>query len=125
MDFLRGKVPEGAGADRLVERALFLAATGYCYTEERREITEKGEERTEKITRTRKQTAPSVTAIALWLSHRMPERWGNGAAEVPENNLLALLREELEGGEDDGVSAVQSEAAPGDDLVAGAGGSGA
>ena len=51
VDFLRGKVPEGAGADRLVERALFLAATGYCYTEERREITEKGEERTEKITR--------------------------------------------------------------------------
>lgn len=69
MDFLRGKVPDGEEADRLVERALFLMATGYTYTEER--------------------------------------------------------REEGEGGEDDGVSAVQSEAAPGDDLVAGAGGSGA
>ena len=32
MDFLRGKVPEGAAADKLVERALFLAATGYVYT---------------------------------------------------------------------------------------------
>ena len=121
MDFLRGKVPNGEEADRLVERALFLMATGYTYTEERREEGEKGE----KIVRTRKQVPPNASAIALWLSHRMPERWGNGAAEVPENNLLALLREELEGGEDDGVSAVQSEAAPGDDLVAGAGGSGA
>ncbi len=118
MDFLRGKVPEGAGADQLVERALFLAATGYCYTEERREITEKGEERTEKITRTRKQTAPSVTAIALWLSHRMPERWGDGAVQTPENNLLALLRRELEGGDGrDEVSALHPQAEDGPDLV--------
>lgn len=114
MDFLRGKVPEGEAADKLVERALFLAATGYVYTEERREITEKGGE---KITRTRKQTAPSVTAIALWLSHRMPERWGDGAAKQPENNLIALLRQELEGGDGDGVSALQSQAEDGPDLV--------
>ena len=113
MDFLRGKVPEGAAADKLVERALFLAATGYVYTEERRETTEKGE----KITRTRKQTAPSVTAIALWLSHRMPERWGDGAGKQPENNLIALLRQELEGGDGDGVSALQSQAEDGPDLV--------
>ena len=45
MDFLRARLPEGAEADRLVERALFLAATGYCYTEERRESTEKGGEK--------------------------------------------------------------------------------
>lgn len=122
VDFERAKLPEDEKADRLVERALFLAATGYTYVEEKVETAEKTGE---KVTRTRKQVSPSVSAIALWLSHRMPERWGNGAAEVPENNLLALLREELEGGEDDGVSAVQSEAAPGDDLVAGAGGSGA
>lgn len=122
MDFLRGKVPEGAAADALVERALFLAATGYCYTEERREITEKGGEQTEKITRTRKQTAPSVTAIALWLSHRAPERWGEGAAALPaENNLLTLLRQELEGGGGDGISALQSQAEDGPDLVAAAG----
>ena len=132
MDFLRGKVPDGEEADRLVERALFLMATGYTYTEERREEGEKGE----KIVRTRKQVPPNASAIALWLSHRMPERWGNGAAEVPRPKELYpaiarvqrnadRLREALEGGDDDGVSAVQSEAAPGDDLVAGAGGSGA
>ena len=117
MDFLKGKVPEGEAADRLVERALFLMATGYTYTEERREEGEKGE----KIVRTRKQVPPSATAIAMWLSHRMPERWGDGAAETPENNLLTLLRHELEGGEGGAVSAVQPEAAPGDDLVAGEG----
>ena len=122
VDFERAKLPEGEKADRLVERALFLAATGYTYVEEKVETAEKTGE---KVTRTRKQVSPSVSAIALWLSHRMPERWGDGAAEVPENNLLTLLREELEGGEGDGVSAVQPEAAPGDDLVAGAGGGGA
>ena len=37
MDFLRGKVPDGEEADRLVERALFLMATGYTYTEEKDE----------------------------------------------------------------------------------------
>ena len=65
MDFLRGKVPDGEEADRLVERALFLMATGYTYTEERREEGEKGE----KIVRTRKQVPPNASAIALWLSH--------------------------------------------------------
>lgn len=115
MDFLRGKMPEGAAADELVERALFLAATGYCYTEEKRETTEKGGE---KITRTRKQTAPSVSAIALWLSHRMPDKWGDGGTVLPENNLLTLLRVELEGGEGDEVSGLQSQAAHGADLVA-------
>ena len=118
MDFLRGKLPEGAQADAQVERALFLAATGYCYTEEKREITDKGGE---KITRTRKQTAPSVTAIALWLSHRMPDKWGDGGGRMPENNLLTLLRRELEGGESDGVSELQSETAHGPDLVEGPG----
>ncbi len=118
MDFQRGKMPEGAAADALVERALFLAATGYCYTEEKRESSDRGGE---KITRTRKQTAPSITAIALWLSHRMPEKWGDGAGETPENNLLTLLRRELEGGETDGVSVLQPEAADGHDLVDGAG----
>lgn len=118
MDFLRARLPEGAEADRLVERALFLAATGYCYTEERRESTEKGGE---KVVRTRKQTAPSVTAIALWLSRRMPERWGDGAAAVPENNLLTLLRGELEGGGTDEVSILQPEAEADHDLVADAG----
>ncbi len=62
----------GEEADRLVERALFLMATGYAYTEERRSEGEKGE----KIVRTRKQVPPNASAIALWLSHRMPERWG-------------------------------------------------
>ena len=114
MDFLRGKMPEGEAADALVERALFLAATGYCYTEEKREITEKGGE---KITRTRKQTAHSVSAIALWLSHRMPDKWGDGGVVLPENNLLTLLRSEWEGGESDGVSSLQPEAADRPDLV--------
>ena len=115
---------EGGKVDEVLfkDDAIYITPVeGYTYTEERREEGEKGE----KIVRTRKQVPPNASAIALWLSHRMPERWGNGAAEVPENNLLALLREELEGGEDDGVSAVQSEAAAGDDVVAGAGGRGA
>lgn len=121
MDFLRSRLPEGGQADALVERALFLAATGYCYTEERRESTEKGGE---KIIRTRKQTAPSVTAIALWLSHRMPEKWGDGACRQEENNLLTLLRAELEGGKENGVSGLQSETAQDPDLVAGPGAEG-
>ena len=115
VDFLRARLPEGAAADALVERALFLAATGYCYTEVKRETTDKGGE---KVTRTRKQTAPSVSAIALWLSHRMPEKWGDGAAVMPENNLLTLLRAELEGGEGDEISGLQPQAAHGADLVA-------
>lgn len=114
VDFERGRLPEGAAADRLVERALFLAATGYTYVEERVETAEKTGE---KVTRTRKQVAPSVSAIALWLSHRMPERWGEGSGEAAENNLLALLREELEGGERIGVSGLQPKTAAGDDLV--------
>ena len=114
LDFDRGKVPEGAQADALVERALFLAATGYWYTEVRQEITDKQE----KTVRTRKQAPPNLTAVALWLSHRCPERWGDGAETPPENNLLALLRRELEGGDSDGISGLQPQAAPDDDLVA-------
>ena len=119
MDFERAKLPEGEKADRLVERALFLAATGYTYVEEKVETAEKTGE---KVTRTRKQVSPSVSAIALWLSHRMPERWGDGVNIVQENNLLTLLRAELEGGETDGVSGVQPEAAAGADVVAETGG---
>ena len=118
VDFERAKLPEGDKADRLVERALFLAATGYTYVEERVETAEKTGE---KVIRTRKQVGPSVTAIALWLSHRMPERWGDGVNIVQENNLLTLLRAELEGGETDGVSSVQPQAATGADLVEQAG----
>lgn len=121
MDFLRGKVPREEEANALVERALFLAATGYQYTEERHETTDKGE----KITRVRKLASPSVTAIALWLSHRMPDRWGDAIADAPENNLLTLLRGELEGGGCDGVSTLQPQAEDGDDLVAGSGADGA
>ena len=44
VDFCGARCPREA-ADKLVERALFLAATGYVYTEERREITEKGGEK--------------------------------------------------------------------------------
>lgn len=118
MDFDRTKVPEGEAADALVERALFLAATGYWYTEVKRESTEKTGE---KVTRTRKQAAPNLTAIALWLGHRKPEAWGEGGGAMPENNLLTLLREELGGGETDGIPGVQPQAAEGADLVEQAG----
>lgn len=118
MDFDRAKVPEGDEADTLVERALFLAATGYWYTEVKRESTEKTGE---KITRTRKQAAPNLTAIALWLSHRMPETWGEGSGSLPENNLLTLLRGELGGGETNEVSGLQPEAEDGAYLVEQAG----
>lgn len=114
MDFTRGKLPGDAEANALVERALFLAATGYWYTEEKRESSDKGGE---KITRTRKQTAPNVSAIALWLNHRVPERWGEETEPPSENNLFALLREAWEGGEGDEVSAIQSQAEAGHDLV--------
>lgn len=114
MDFDRVRMPEGDAADALVERALFLAATGYWYTEVKREGTEKTGE---KVTRTRKQAAPNLTAIALWLSHRKPEVWGEGSGDLPENNLLALLRAELGGGETDEVSGVQPEAENRHDLV--------
>ncbi len=114
MDFTRGKLPGDAEANALVERALFLAATGYWYTEEKRETSEKGGE---KVTRTRKQAAPNVSAIALWLSHRVPERWGDETEPPSENNLFAMLREEWEGGEGDEVSAIQSQTKAGHDLV--------
>ena len=116
LDFDRGKVPAPEEADALVERALFLAATGYWYTEVRQESTEKTGE---KITRTRKQAPPNLTAISLWLTRRCPERWGEGAGDAPENNLLALLRRELEGGDSDGISGLQPQTAAHDDLVEG------
>ena len=112
MDFDRAKVPENA--DDLVERALFLAATGYWYTEVRRESTEKTGV---KVTRIRKQAAPSTTAAALWLSRRRPECWGDAAAKAEENNLLALIRSELEGGDDHDLPDPQPEAAADHDLV--------
>ena len=95
MDFIKGKMPEGDRADELVERALFLAATGYSYTEEKREVTDKG---AEKITKTRKVVSPSVSAISLWLTHRRPDKWGEVTAALPENNLGDLLRQYLEDG---------------------------
>ena len=98
MDFIKGRMPQGAAADALVERALFLACTGYSYTEEKRETTEKGGE---KVTRTKKFASPSVAAITLWLTHRMPEKWGEVQPATPENNLIQLLREQLEKGEGD------------------------
>lgn len=100
MDFIKGRMPRGEAADALVERALFLAATGYSYTEEKRETTEKGGE---KVTRTKKYASPSVAAITLWLTHRMPQKWGEVAPATPENNLIDLLRAQLEEGAGDAL----------------------
>ncbi len=114
MDFFRARLPDDAQANALVERALFLAATGYSYVEERTESSDKGGD---KVTRTKKQVAPSVSAISLWLGRRMPEKWGDAAMQTPENNLLILLRQAWEGGAADAVSALQSQAGAGDDVV--------
>lgn len=100
MDFVKGRMPQGTAADEQVERALFLACTGYSYVEEKRETTEKGGE---KVTRTKKYASPSVAAITLWLTHRQPEKWGEVRGAAPDNNLPELLRTLLKEGAGDAL----------------------
>ena len=110
----------GELTDYQVEDALLKAALGYRYTEEKVEQTEKGD----KTVCTRKEAAPSVTAISLWLKRRRPQVWGEeeAQAERAENNLFEALgnwREEVTQGDE--VPELQPAAkADGDMVEAGA-----
>ena len=79
----------GELTDYRVEDALLKAALGYCYTEEKREQTDKGE----KLVSTQKDVSPSVSAISLWLKRRRPQVWDEDAPaqEQRENNLYEAL----------------------------------
>lgn len=107
-------------ADSQVESALLKKALGYESREVKVERNAKGEC---KEVETTKQVGPDMSAIALWLKKRRPERWGDEApgGPRPENNLM----EELEGELDtDAIPELQPPAEGGTDLVAqtGAGG---
>ena len=107
-------------ADSQVESALLKKALGYESREYKVERNAKGEC---KEVETTKQVGPDMTAIALWLKKRRPERWGDEApaGPRPENNLM----EELEGELDtDAIPELQPPAEGSTDLVAqtGAGG---
>jgi len=80
----------GEMADYQVEEALLRAATGYRYTEEKREETEKGE----KLVVSEKEATPNVTAIGMWLKRRKPEIWDESLTDdrpSAENNLFQAL----------------------------------
>lgn len=83
--------------DRLnlaVEQALFQKATGYSYIQQDSckvkhiiygENGKKLEElETLQTVNVEKYVTPEYSAIALWLKARMPQKWGEAAANVPQ-----------------------------------------
>lgn len=78
--------------DFQVENALLQKALGYESVEKKVEISAKGER---KEVETTKQVAPDMSAIALWLKKRRPEKWGDYIRDAPkpENNLAQVLEE--------------------------------
>ena len=78
----------GEMADAQVENALLRRALGYRYTEVTEEENGSGVKRRE----THKYEPPNLTAIKLWLSCRLPEKWGARVGEVDaQDKLNALL----------------------------------
>ena len=74
--------------DAQVEAALLRRALGYTYTEAVEEESGSGLKRRE----THKYEPPNLTAIKLWLSCRLPEKWGARVGEVDaQDKLNALL----------------------------------
>ena len=74
-------------ANAQVEEALLRRALGYAYTETVEE--ENGEN--VKRRKTHKYEPPNITAIKLWLSCRLPERWGARLGETDTQDKLDAL----------------------------------
>jgi len=79
-----------------VEQALLRRALGVTVTEKRTEYSDKGE----KTVTTEKELPPDLSAQVFWLKNRCPEKWRDKPPEpreeVPENNLLEVLRQAAE-----------------------------
>ena len=93
---MRHKALPGDSPEDQVEQALLQRALGLTVTETRTEVTEKGE----KTVRTEKELPPDLSAQVFWLKNRCPEKWRDKPPEpreeVPENNLLEVLRQAAE-----------------------------
>ena len=68
--------------DRLVENALLKRAIGYEYEETKQivEKDEKGKER-KRVEKTTKHMAGDVTAMAIWLNNRVPDKYRRNAGK--------------------------------------------
>ena len=85
--------------DAQVEAALLRRALGYTYTEAVEEESGSGLKRRE----THKYEPPNLTAIKLWLSCRLPEKWGARVGEADAQDKLDALLAALDaqaGGEE-------------------------
>ena len=90
----------GEMADAQVENALLRRALGYRYTEVTEEENGSGVKRRE----THKYEPPNITAIKLWLSCRLPEKWGARLGEADARGKLDALLAAL-GAQADGEDA--------------------
>lgn len=89
----------GEAADAQVENALLRRALGYRYTE----IVEDENGGVVKRRETQKYEPPNITAIKLWLSCRLPEKWGARVGEADAQDRLDALLAALDaqaGGEE-------------------------
>ena len=90
----------GEMADAQVEDALLRRALGYAYTETVEE--ENGD--AVKRRATHKYEPPNITAIKIWLSCRLPEKWGARLGEADARGKLDALLAAL-GAQADGEDA--------------------
>ena len=89
----------GEAADAQVEDGAFAPRAGLPYTEAVEEENGGGVKRRE----THKYEPPNLTAIKLWLSCRLPEKWGARVGEADAQDKLDALLAALDaqaGGEE-------------------------
>jgi len=78
--------------DYRVENALLKSALGYIITETKSIINGKPDKegnRTVRVEKTEREIAPNVTAIAMWLNNRRPDKWKRN-----RDNILELKDED-------------------------------
>ena len=72
-----------AFCDADVEASLYNRALGYDYDEVKKEVSQVGEKKTQRITTTNKKVIADTTAQIFWLKNRQPDRWRD---RQPEDN---------------------------------------